>query len=158
MVSESADFLAQRLVNAGEKTVSFFEALIPDQWGKTVYSEGSCWTVQQVLAHFVATEVSIVRLIQNILGGGAGAPEDFNIDAYNERKVSELQGMPPEKLLAEFKGCRASTISLVEGLSPVDLARQGRHPWLGVTEVGEIIKLLSLHTQIHQRDIRKLLG
>jgi hypothetical protein len=99
-----------------------------------------------------------VRLIQNILGGGDGAPEGFNIDAYNERKVSVLQGMPPERLLAEFKGCRASTISLVARLAPEDLARRGRHPWLGVTEVGEIIKLLSLHTQIHQRDIRKILG
>ena len=157
-MTESADVLASRLINGGEKTVSFFEALTPDQWELTIYTEGSCLSVQQVLAHFVATEASIIRLLQNILGGGDGAPEDFNIDAYNERKVSELQGISPEKLLAEFKSRRAGTVSLVAGLSSENLSRQGRHPWLGITEVGEIIKLLALHTQIHQRDIRKVLG
>jgi hypothetical protein len=156
-VAESAETLAQRLENGAEKTVSFFEALTPDQWGVSIYTDGACWTVQQVLAHFVSSEMSIVRLIQNILAGGGGVPEDFNLNAYNERKVSELQGAPPEKLLAEFKRSRQSTISLVAGLSHEDLSRQGRHPWLGITEVGEIIKLLYLHNQIHQRDIRKLL-
>ena len=157
-MTETADSLTQRLMNGGEKTVGFFEALSPDQWGISIYTEGSCWTVQQVLAHLVAAEVSIVRLVKNILSGGEGTPENFNLDAYNERKVSELQGISPEKLLAEFKSRRAGTVSLVAGLSSADLSRQGRHPWLGVTEVGEIIKLLSLHTQIHQRDIRKVLG
>ena len=157
-MTETADSLVQRLTNGEEKTVRFFEALTADQWGITIYTEGSSWTLQQVLAHLVAAEVSIVRLLKNILGGGAGTPENFNLDAYNERKVSELQGISPENLLAEFKDCRASTISLVAGLSLEDLSRQGRHPWLGMTEVGEIIKLLSLHTQIHQRDIRKILG
>jgi len=156
-VAESADYLAQRLENGAEKTISFFEALTPDQWGITIYTDGASWTVQQVLAHFVSTEMSIVRLIQNILSGGGGVPEKFNIDTYNERKVSELQGASPEKLLAEFNRSRQSTISLVAGLSPEDLSRQGRHPWLGMTEVGEIIKLLYLHNQIHQRDIRRLL-
>jgi hypothetical protein len=43
-------------------------------------------------------------------------------------------------------------------MSPDDLVRQGRHPWFGETEIGEMLKLIHRHNQLHQRDIRKALA
>lgn len=157
-MSDTPQFLAERMRVEGERTVEFFSALSPDNWGKTVYTDGSCWAVRQVLAHFVSAEAAFGRLIENIQAGGSGAPDDFDIDAYNERKVASLNQVSPPELLQQFDRLRQRNIQTVSGMTQADLLRQGRHPYLGRTELAEIIKLLYRHNQIHQRDIRKHLA
>jgi hypothetical protein len=138
--------------------MQFFQALAPDQWERTLYTEGALWTVRQVLAHFVITEAGIRALMANILAGGPGLPQDFDLNRYNESQVSKLDGISTQELLARFRQERQSTVDWVFGLAPDDLARTGRHPWLGVAPLEEMIQLMYRHNQIHQRDIRKLLA
>ncbi len=149
--------LAERLRTEGQKTQEFFRALTPAHWEQDIYTDGSIWSVRAIFSHFVATEASITRLIENILAGGAGSPEDFNLNAYNERKVSQLKDTPPEELLQRFEELRIVSANLVAHMSQEDLAKNGRHPFLGLTNLEEIIKLLYRHLQIHQRDIRRAL-
>ena len=149
-------FLAERLLQEGQKTIDFYRALEPGLWDRAVYTEGTHWSVQQVLAHFVSTEGAIQKLIENILEGGPGSPEDFNIDAYNERKVAALAEVPPQELMEQFSLLRQKSASLVSGMNQEDLNRRGRHPFLGITDLAEVIKLLYRHNQIHQRDVRKV--
>jgi hypothetical protein len=92
------------------------------------------------------------------LGGGAGVGEDFDINSYNERKVDALQGTPVGPLLDQFRLARQASAALVSGLAASDLNKTGRHPFLGVAPVGEIVMLIYRHNQIHQRDIRKTLA
>ena len=40
-------------------------------------------------------------------------------------------------------------------LADADLDRQGRHPFLGITAVEAMLKLLYRHTMLHERDTRK---
>ena len=61
-------------------------------------------------------------------------------------------------ILQRFMERRGETIHMIQELSDVDLAIEGRHPWLGVVPVEEMIKLMYRHNQIHQRDIRKTLA
>jgi DinB superfamily len=157
-MADTPDFLAERMRVEGEKTVEFFSAIAPENWEQTVYTDGSCWAVRQVLAHFVSTEAAIGRLIENIRAGGSGVSNEFDINAYNERKVASLRQVPPPELLLQFVRFRQRNIEVVSMMTQVDLARQGRHPFLGQTELVEIIKLLYRHNQIHQRDIRKHLA
>jgi hypothetical protein len=152
---QDKNHLAGRLLNEGEKTAAFFRSLSSEQLEQQIYTDGSCWQVRQILAHFVAAEASMTRLVENILAGGAGTPEDFNLDAYNERKVSALREVPVEDLLREFAERRAATANMAARLSPEDLARTGRHPFLGIVPVQEILKMFYLHNQIHLREIRK---
>ena len=58
--------LVERLLQEGEKTRQFFDAMPAVDWDVQVYSEGSQWRIRQVLAHFVITEASIQKLIKNI--------------------------------------------------------------------------------------------
>ncbi len=157
-MSDTPEFLAQRLQSEGDKTSAFFEELAPTAWEQLVYSEGSPWTVLQVFAHFVSTEASLFELVENIAGGGSGAPENFNIDAFNQREVAALESASFPVLLARFQAYRQHTAERVRRLSPADLEKQGRHPFLGPAPLAEIIKLIYRHNQIHQRDIRKLLA
>ncbi len=155
---DTPTFLAERLLTEGNKSVQFFRDLPAAAWDLTIYTEGTTWKPIQVLAHFAATEHSLYRLLENILAGGAGAPEDLDINAYNERKVAQLAEQDADSLLAKFLQYRAASVALVNRLTPTDLERQGRHPFLGRASLAEIIKIIYRHNQIHQREMRKALG
>jgi hypothetical protein len=150
--------LAERLRAEGEKTRAFFSALTREQWNQEIYTEGSCWSVRQVLAHFVASESSMARLVQNIQAGGLGSPEDFDLDAYNERKVAGLNEASSAELLDKFTELRQQFADLVDRMSLVDLGKSGRHPFLGMASLEDIVKLVYRHNQIHLRDVRRVVG
>jgi len=157
-MSESPDRLAARMQTEGEKTAAFFRELAPDEWWIMVYEGVVSWSVRQILAHFVSTEKGFHDLIENILEGGKGSPDDFDIDRYNARHVAELEFIEKQELIEQFLAKRQKNIALVQGMQPADLERQGRHPFLGVVPLGEIVKLLYRHNQIHLRDVRRLMG
>lgn len=152
---ESPAFLAERLKSEGEKTAAFFAALNDAQWNETVYTEGGEWTVRNVLAHFVTAEKGFLRIFPEICAGGAGASEDFDIDRYNASQQAKTRDLSPAELLTQFKTVRAEMAGWVAGLAEDDLQKQGRHPFLGVTSLGEMIKMVYRHNQIHYRDMRK---
>lgn len=153
---ETPTFLAERLRAEGERIAASFTALTGDQWQQVVYTESAEWKVRDVLAHFVSVEKSILKLFENIRDGGEGASEDFSVDRFNAEQVAKLAGMSPPDLLAQFKASRAQMIAWVSSLSESDLQKKGRHPFLGVTTMGEMIKMVYRHNQIHLRDPRHI--
>lgn len=156
-MTETPAFLADRLKSEGDKTIAFFNSLKDENWETMVYTEGSQWTVRNVLAHFVSAEQGFIRLFKDILAGGKGAAEDFDIDRYNAKQQELIKGASRQELIRFFQGSRSEMISLVESLSIEDLQREGRHPFLGLTTLAEMIKMVYRHNQIHHRDLRKLI-
>ncbi len=157
-MTDKTEHLVDRLLIERQKSLDYFNTLSPDDWDHTIYAEGSCWTVLQVLAHFVSAEEGFHRLIVDILNGGSGSPEDFDLERYNERKVNDLNGIPASDLMQRFSDLRQGTVKLVAGMQSNDLEKQGRHPFLGVAPLSDIIKLIYRHNQIHIREIRKNLA
>ncbi len=157
-MADTPEYLASRLESEGEKTTAFFISLPPAAWGQAVYTGPESWSVHQVVAHLVSAEAAFTRLLEDIRSGGAGAPDDFDIDAYNQGEVAALAGIAPSELLQRFRCYRQENVTLVAKMSPSDLLKRGRHPFLGITELVEIIKLLYRHNQIHQRDVRRALA
>lgn len=151
-------YLSERLTEEGQKTREFIINLTQEQWALTIYSDGSQWTIRQLLGHFVSSEESFTRLIENVLHGGSGAPEDFNIDTYNERKVQQLDELSIAELITRYEQARNRNVVLVSEMSTDDLLKEGRHPFLGVVPLTDMIKLIYRHNQIHLRDIRRLLN
>lgn len=150
--------LVEKLITSGQRTQEIFHSIVGDDWYQQIYTEGANWSVYHILAHFVASEASIVRLVKFILQGNEGVPEGFNIDEHNEREVNCFSKLPNDMILQRFMERRGETIQLVMELNDSDLAKEGRHPWLGIAPVEEMIKLMYRHNQIHQRDIRKTLA
>ena len=157
-MADTPEFLSERLIVDGEKSIDFFNQLPQEEWQKTIYTDGSVWTLHEVLAHFVTAELSLCKLVVNIASGGTGSPEDFDINLYNNRKVSGLKDAAVPDLLAEFRKNRQQTAEVVHSLAIQDLERTGRHPYLGIAPLTEIIKIIYRHNQIHIREIRKALS
>jgi uncharacterized protein (TIGR03083 family) len=157
-MAESISFLAERLRTEGAKVTQFFGALTDDQWASQVYTEGTTWTVRNVLAHLVTAERAFVKLFEQIRQGGPGASADFTIDRYNAAQQEKTQSLTPAELLDQFGAVRAEMSQWVAGLHAADLERIGRHPFLGETTLLEMIKMIYLHNHLHIRDVRKVVG
>ena len=155
-MSELTD-LAEKLKSEGERWVAIFSALNVAQWQADVYTEGTVWTVRNVLSHFVTSERGLVRLFEQIRQGGAGAADDFSIDRYNASQQEKTKELTPLELLEQYKSLRAESVTWVLGLQESDLEITGRHPFLGPTTIREMIKMLYLHNQLHYRDLKKAL-
>ena len=149
--------LAEKLKSEGEKFIRIFSELTDDQWQTEVYTEGTTWTIRNMLSHFVTSERGLLRLFEQIRQGGRGSADDFSIDRYNASQQEKTKDLPVAELLEKYKSTRAETITWVSGLKESDLEIRGRHPFLGETVLREMIKMLYLHNQIHYRDMKKVL-
>lgn len=157
-MSELNAELAEALEGEGAKTVEFFRGLTSVQMQTQVYADGLAWKTHDLLAHFVEVEGSILKIISRIAEGGEGVAADFDIDRWNAHHTTEMsQQNEDAALIEEFTRRRAATIAFVRGLTPAQLEIRGRHPALGETEVKHMIKLMYIHLQGHQRDIKRAL-
>jgi len=109
--------------------ISFFGSLSDEQLRVQVYTDGAKWTVKQVLAHFITIERSMHWLFKNMLSGGSGSPDDFDVDRFNLTQPLKLDGLIVEELIEQFKSVRENTIAIVRGMTEQDLNRAGRHPF-----------------------------
>ena len=151
------DELVEKLRSEGEKFIEIFSNLTDDQWKAEVYTEGTTWTIRNVLSHFVTSERGLVKLFESIRQGGAGSTDDFSIDRYNAAQQQKTKDLTPAELLEQYKEIRANSISWVSGLKDEDLEIKGRHPFLGETVIREMVKMLYIHNQLHYRDLKKIL-
>lgn len=156
-MSETPAMLAEKLQSEGEKFYSFFDSLTDEQWTTEVYTEGTTWTLRNVLSHFVTSERGLVKLFEGIRQGGTGVADDFSIDRYNASQQEKTKESSPKELLEQYKTIRADTVKWVLTLDESDLQKTGRHPFLGQTIMLEMIKMLYLHNQLHYRDVKKVL-
>ncbi len=154
---ETPERLAERLASEGQKVCDFFRALPAAQWKSVVYTAGAVWTAHDLLAHFVSAEQAIRMLIEEVRQGGEGAPEGFDIDGFNAGETEKFTARAPAELLQNFKDSRQATIEMTAQMQPADLARNGRHPYLGWVATEEMLKMLYRHNQLHLRDLRRLL-
>jgi hypothetical protein len=155
-MSETTE-LAEKLKSEGEKMVTIFTGLADELWQTEIYTEGSTWTIRNVLSHFVTSERGLLKLFEKIRQGDAGSPDDFSIDRYNAAMQARTQGLTPQELLEQYKAIRAESVAWTSGLSEDDLQKRGRHPFLGITTIREMIKMLYIHNLNHYRDMRKAL-
>lgn len=147
--------LAEKLKSEGERFVSIFSGFNDDQWNQKVYTEGTTWTIRNVLAHFVTSERGLIKLFEQIRQGGTGAADDFSIDRYNAAMQERTKEATPQELLEQYKQIRANSIAWVSGLKEEELEIMGRHPFLEITSIREMIKMLYIHNMTHYRDMKK---
>lgn len=155
-MSETAE-LAEKLKTEGERMLQFFSELSESDWNKEVYTEGTVWSIRNVLSHYVTSERGLVKLFESIRQGGSGVADDFSIDRYNAAQQDKSKEFTPAELLAQYKDVRANSVAWVVGLKDEELEIRGRHPFLNETVIREMIKMLYIHNQLHYRDVKKAL-
>lgn len=149
--------LAEKLRSEGEKMAAIFNGMPEEQWSQEIYTEGATWTIRNVLSHFVTSERGLVKLFEQIRQGGAGSPDDFSIDRYNAAMQERTRELSSHELLEQYRQVRANTVAWISGLQQSDLEITGRHPFLGQTQLREMIKMLYIHNLTHYRDMKKVL-
>jgi hypothetical protein len=149
--------LANRLREEGDRVVEFFNNLTQDQWGMLIYPQKSNWSMHHLLAHFVSSEIGRSELIDNVYNRGNGAPNNFEIDSFNQLEVAKFSCESTDDLIIRFIQERNHLIEHVSGMTPLDLERVGNDPYLGEVALTEMIKLTYRHLQIHLRDARRCL-
>ncbi|HSJ89149.1 MAG TPA: DinB family protein [Anaerolineales bacterium] len=153
-MSETTE-LAEKLKAEGDRFTAIFSGLTDEQWNEQVYTEGTTWTIRNILSHFVTSERGLIKLFEQIRQGGAGAADDFSIDRYNAAMQERTKELSPPELLEQYKQVRANSVAWVSGLKAQELEITGRHPFLGQTVIREMIKMLYIHNLTHYRDMKK---
>jgi len=149
--------LAEKLRSEGDKFTALFAGLSDEQWQAEVYTEGETWKIRSVLAHFVTSERGLVKLFERIRTTGEGSADDFSIDRYNAAQQQKTKDISPQELLEQYKEVRADSVAWTLSLTESELEIRGRHPFLGMTTLREMIKMLYIHNQTHYRDMKKVL-
>ncbi|MFZ0242597.1 MAG: DinB family protein [Desulfobacterales bacterium] len=140
-----------------ERTVAFFKILSPSDLDLSVYVDEVNWSVRRVLSHFITIETSMQWLFRNMLAGGPGAPEDFDLERFNRTQPAKLDGLSPGELIDRFRAVRKETISIVADMQDSDLERIGRHPFHGTGRLERFILWADEHARLHEGDVRKVL-
>ena len=153
MTSRRADIIANLDKNV-EDAIGLFKSLKPNDLNFQLYQDGACWTVKQVLAHFITIEQSMHWLFNNILSGGPGSPEDFDFERFNRTQPTKLDELNVDELIRKFRSVRQKTTSMVKEMSEDDLDREGLHPFHGHGKLERFIRWAYEHVQIHENDIR----
>ena len=156
MTDRRAEIIAKLEKNLKNST-SFFRSLSGEQLTTQVYTDGAEWTVKQVLAHFITIERSMHWLFKDILSGGSGSPDDFDVDRFNLTQTKKLDGLTVEELIEQFKSVRKDTIGIVEGMTEQDFNREAMHPFHGHGKLERFIVWAYEHVRIHEDDIRRVL-
>lgn len=151
------DGIIAELKNNEAEIISFFKGLNSEQLGMTVYPDDPGWTVQQMLAHLITIEGPMQWLFKDLLAGGPGSPEDFDIDRFNRTQPGKLDGLSLNELFDKFRSVRWNTIAIVEGMENKDLDREGRHAFHGHGKLERFIVWAYEHARLHLDDIRKIL-
>jgi hypothetical protein len=149
------EHIRRRLINEGQKTSEFFEALAPQDRERQIYATGSGWRVKEILAHFISAERAYQRYLGEVLAGGFGPPDDLDIDQFNEADVSTFANIPFESLLDTYRQTRFDTVQFTYQMNEDDLQKVANHPWFDEKEIGWYLKLLYRHNTMHRMDIRK---
>jgi hypothetical protein len=157
MIEPRADALAARLEKGRQKTFEIFDALTPEQWQETLYTDPT-WQVRHLLAHFVSAEDQLLALAQDVAAGGPGAPLDFDYNRFNAGEQSRLEGLSLPELRDMLDQARGRTIAWVRTLDASQLERTGHHPVLGQVNVETLILSIYGHQLLHIRELSRLLG
>ena len=152
MPSPRLEELVGKLEKGGRKTNEIFGKLTPEQWQQVVYVDPPTWTWRDLLAHFVSAEGRLLELAQEVAVGGAGAPEDFDFDAFNADEQARLRDRSPQQLLTALNAARQTTLDWVRELNDEQLDREGRHPVLGDVSLETMLVAIYGHQLLHMRD------
>ena len=155
-MSERKHDIIQNLERQRNACIARFRAFSPEQLSVQVYEDPD-WKVKDVLAHLVTIEKSMQWVFENMLAGGPGSPEDFDVDRFNRSQPKKLQNLSVETLIDRFSSVRDETIELVASMTDADLDREGRHAYHGHGTLERFLRWAYEHAAAHEADVQKAL-
>jgi hypothetical protein len=82
----------------------------------------------------------------------------MEIDVLSTGQKERTPDLEPRMLLEDCGSVRGRMVSLVQGLSDAHLAKRGRHPYLGLNTLSEMIRMPRVQEKRHYCDVRPAPG
>ena len=150
--------ISEKMEKEGEKIAQFFSNISEWQMEIILYrTDDQDWCVRDILSHFITSERSFLKLFENIKQGGYGTPDTFSIDEFNNSQILKLRGMDTNNLIQLFIETRKETQEWINTVSDEELSLKGNHPSMGEVTLGDMVKMINLHNQMHLRDVKNSL-
>ena len=142
---------------------AFVRALSDEELARPV--PDSSWIVKDFVSHLATLDPIMVSWFVAIAAGGeatSGSGGNFNIDAFNDKKVAERRDRPIEEILAEGERERTALIAVLQRFDAAALARtihfggDSKRPGADIP-FGQYLRGWARHDAIHTADMLKAL-
>jgi len=150
--------LMAKLERGQRKSSETFRRLSPSQWERTIYEDPAPWTARNLIAHFLSSELELLRLCKDVAAGGAGAPEGYDYNGFNAERQTHYASVPPAQLLERLEAARGRTLGWLGTIHEAALDRVGRHPALGEVTLEIMIVAIYGHQLLHMRELQSKLA
>ena len=130
---------------------------IPEAWSHC-NEGGETWSTYDVVGHFIHGEqTDWIPRAQLILSGNGTIPEFEPFDRTAQFEVS--QGKTLAELLTTFAELRTKNLETLRSfnLQPVDYAKQGKHPDLGIVNLKQLLATWVVHDLDHLGQIGQVM-
>ena len=158
-MSDHKDKLRQTIEADDATSLAIFRRVSPEQWERPVPSdEGANWKARDVLSHVTISEGGQLAVIQRILAGQGGVPEDFDLNRYNRRAVQKQVERKVDDMLTSIKSDHAQVLAALDGMSEADLDKTGRHARGDTLTVAQFFQRITEHRRQHAEELARNLG
>src|SRR5688572_12464989 len=147
------------IVSVLERTPAVLRALLqglPEPWlGK--HEGQDAFSPREVVGHLVHGEkTDWVPRLRVILEHGASRP----FERFDRQGYRDADRVPVPDLLDELETLRRASLDALaqSGLTTADLAREGRHPDLGVVTLGQLLATWAVHDLNHIGQIVRVMS
>lgn len=154
------DVFVEECVAVLSRTPGSFDALLrnlPEGWTLATEGEGT-WSPYVVIGHLIHGEkADWVPRLEVILEDGPGRTfEPFD----REAQFRDSAGRPLAELLDEFAARRGANVARLRALDlqAADLAREGRHPALGLVTARQLLATWTAHDLTHLVQVGRVMA
>jgi len=154
-MSDRKTRILTQLDQTRNRLTAVLDHLRPDDWEQPVQDEDQHWTVRQMVSHLADAQKGMTTQMRRINAGEETVPPDFDINRWNRRAVEKAADRAPDELRATLVTDRAALKQFLDGLSDLDLDKQGRHSSLKIMSIEEIALLIGTHEREHTQVIAR---
>jgi hypothetical protein len=155
-MSDRKDKLRQTIQADDAASMAIFKQLSPEQWAQPVPSdEDAEWKARDVLNHVTISEAGQLSVIQRVLAGQGGVPEDFDLNRHNRRSVQKQAERTVDDMLAGIAQAHAQVLSALESVSDADLDKTGRHARGDTLTVEQFFHRITEHRRQHAQELAR---
>lgn len=109
------------------------------------------WSAREIVHHLADSEMTAAVRLRLLLAEDRPAIKGYDQDEFARRLYYDR---PHEPSLELFRLVRASTVGILERLTPAEWARQGTHTESGPYGVEHWLRIYAVHAHKHARQIR----
>jgi hypothetical protein len=113
------------------------------------------WTAREIVHHLADSEMTSAIRLRRLI-----AEDAAHIQAYDQEQFARVlfYDRPIASSMAAFQAARASTVEILERLTPDQWSRTGTHSETGPYSVDRWLEIYAAHAHDHAQQIRRARG